>query len=123
MTTLTVTCPNCQKQIKAPAELQGKKIRCKACEQVFVVQPDRPVKANPAKPAAAAKGKPPAQAAPPAPEAPLDVVPLADDDEDNPNPYGLTEETFAPRCPHCAYELESADAKVCLNCGYNTATR
>ena len=27
------------------------------------------------------------------------------------------------RCPHCAQEMESEDAILCLNCGYNTRSR
>jgi hypothetical protein len=28
-----------------------------------------------------------------------------------------------PRCPHCAMEMSSADAVLCIHCGYNTQTR
>jgi hypothetical protein len=38
------------------------------------------------------------------------------------NPYQLTDIDLAPRCPHCAKELEEG-AVVCLHCGYNTQTR
>jgi hypothetical protein len=37
MSTRTVSCPNCQKAIQVPAEAAGKKIRCKACQEVFTV--------------------------------------------------------------------------------------
>jgi hypothetical protein len=37
--------------------------------------------------------------------------------------YGVTETGLAPRCPHCAKEMPSADTVVCMNCGYNTQTR
>ena len=30
---------------------------------------------------------------------------------------------LAPRCPFCAHEMESADAVICLRCGYNIQTR
>jgi hypothetical protein len=121
-TTIVTTCPECDKEIKVPANLEGKKIRCKGCENVFVVQATAPAKTKPAKPAAkpaAKKGpapqgaKAPTKAAPPKPE----------DDEDNPNPYGVTHENLTARCPHCAAELESEDAVICLICGYNTQTR
>jgi DNA-directed RNA polymerase subunit RPC12/RpoP len=39
------------------------------------------------------------------------------------NPYNVTELDLAPRCPFCAKEMESADAIICLYCGYNTQTR
>jgi DNA-directed RNA polymerase subunit RPC12/RpoP len=41
-TTIAVSCPECHKQIKAPPDLQGKKIRCKACGHVFLVKASRP---------------------------------------------------------------------------------
>ena len=46
-TTVTVTCPECKKQLKAPPEIVGKKIRCKGCEHIFVAKAD----GEPAKPA------------------------------------------------------------------------
>jgi hypothetical protein len=39
------------------------------------------------------------------------------------NPYDLTEMSLAPRCPHCAHEMPSEEAVICLHCGYNTQTR
>ena len=45
------------------------------------------------------------------------------EDEDGSNPYGVTETDLTPRCPHCAKEMESAEAIVCLHCGHNTQTR
>jgi hypothetical protein len=117
-TTLLISCPECDKKIKAPAELKGKKIRCKGCGHAFVVQGGGgdeeadvlPVQAEPARPKAA-KPKRPAQ-----PAAPVD-------DEDNPDPYAVTSLTEGHRCPHCAYEMESEDSVICLHCGYNTLTR
>jgi DNA-directed RNA polymerase subunit M/transcription elongation factor TFIIS len=32
---IVIVCPNCKKQLKGPADLQGKKIRCKACGYTF----------------------------------------------------------------------------------------
>jgi DNA-directed RNA polymerase subunit M/transcription elongation factor TFIIS len=101
--TTTIICPECEKQMKVSAEVIGKKIRCKGCGKVF------PAKAN-----AAAGGKAVAKKKAPAKK---------DDDEEDANPYGITEETFAPRCPQCANEMESREAVICLFCGYNLETR
>jgi ribosomal protein S27E len=104
--TVTITCPECDKQIKAPAAVLGKKIRCKSCGHVFLAQPTgaraRPA-GKPAKPRAGAK---------PAPE----------EDEEDANPYGVADLQLAPRCPNCAADMDAEDV-VCLNCGYNTVTR
>lgn len=100
--TIAISCPKCEKQINAPAELEGKKIRCKECRHVFTVKaPPRAKAARPAKPAPAAP---------------------ADDDESK-NPYGVRDMEFLPRCPYCAKEMESEEAIICLHCGYNTRTR
>jgi DNA-directed RNA polymerase subunit M/transcription elongation factor TFIIS len=96
--TITITCPECDKQMKAPAGVIGKKIRCKSCGNVF--------------PARAAKAA-----------APKKAGPKKDDDDEDASPYGITEDTFTPRCPQCANELESRDAVICLHCGYNIVTR
>src|SRR5437762_3454300 len=34
--TITVICPECDKEMKAPAEAEGKKIKCKGCGKTFV---------------------------------------------------------------------------------------
>lgn len=95
---IVIECPQCHKQMKAPAELQGKRIKCKACGQAFAVQ------AVPAKPAAPAR--------------------VADDDDDGQvGPYGFQTIELKHRCPECAKELASEDTVVCLNCGYNLRTR
>src|SRR5262249_5138775 len=77
---------------------------------VFVVQAAAPAKPKPAKPPAKPAAKKAAAPAKPA-------------EEDDANPYGVTQESLAPRCPHCAAELEDGEAVICLNCGYNTKTR
>jgi hypothetical protein len=46
----------------------------------------------------------------------------ADEEDDDPNPYGLIDVDLVPRCPDCANEMEEG-AIVCLICGYNTQTR
>ena len=77
--------------------------------------------------AAAAKGKPAGKGRPPAPQAAKAGASPPVDDEDEyggqANPYGVTDLDLAPRCPHCANEMESEDAIICLHCGYNTETR
>ncbi|HXD88163.1 MAG TPA: hypothetical protein VN641_16865 [Urbifossiella sp.] len=110
--TLEVSCPKCGKQLKVPAELEGKRVRCKDCQEIF------PVK----------KGKPAAKAPPPPPEEPRSPF-LDEDDDDNlppgqaPKPMGVIAEDDIPRCPHCAKELDPPDAAVCKNCGFNNKTR
>ena len=114
-TTITLSCPNCQQQIKAPQEAAGKQVRCKACGEVFTAQA-APGKTKPVAKAAPAK-KPGAKAA---------GKPKKDevyDEWSDRNPYDVTEQDHVFRCPHCAGEMESEDAVVCLHCGYNTQTR
>jgi DNA-directed RNA polymerase subunit RPC12/RpoP len=127
---ITIACPECDKKINVAADAVGKKIRCKACEHVFVIEAPAGKKADgkaaatksPAgKPAAAkaaeAKKAPAVKATPPKPKD-------DDDDEDgSSNPYGVTSLDTSPRCPDCANELESEDSVICLHCGYNTRTR
>jgi DNA-directed RNA polymerase subunit RPC12/RpoP len=135
--TVTIACPECEHKVKVRAEVVGKKIRCKECEHVFVARPvadkeavsKKPAAKKPAaraeparKPAAKGaaaktKGKEEAAVKPAAP-APKPVT-----DEDDGNPYGLTDADLAYRCPSCANEMESEDAIICLHCGYNTHTR
>ncbi len=136
--TLAVSCPNCKAEIKVPTELAGKTIRCKKCGTTFPVKASPAAKSSPAKPAktagktapaapaktaaktAPAKAKP---APPPEKAAPVPARDASDFEEGAPNPYGVTTLDLTPRCPHCAHEMESADAILCLNCGYNTMTR
>jgi predicted Zn finger-like uncharacterized protein len=121
--TLVVSCPECKSQITVPAELAGKKIRCKKCGTTFPVKASPPVKpAGKAAAHVAGKGK---AAAPPQKKAaaPPPKQEEEDDFEGGKNPYDVTGLDLAPRCPHCAQEMESAEAIVCLNCGYNTLTR
>jgi hypothetical protein len=120
MATIAISCPKCEKQIKLPAELEGKKIKCKECLHIFTVKaPPGAAKAG-AKPAdkgakagKAADKKDKAAAAPAA----------DDDDEGDGKSYGVTEESFLPRCAYCAKEMESEEQVVCLHCGYNHRTR
>lgn len=111
---ILITCPECKKQLKGPAELQGKRIRCKACGQVFAVGAAAPKKS------AAAPGK---ASGAPAAKAKSAPPPAPPEEEVAKNPYQLTDIQLASRCPQCAAKLESPDAVVCLNCGYNTRSR
>jgi DNA-directed RNA polymerase subunit RPC12/RpoP len=109
---ITVVCPECGKAVKAAAEVAGKKVRCKYCSHTF-----RATAAPPTSTVARA-----ADANASAPVAP--VTPgRDDDDEGDGNPYQFREIDLAARCPECANEMESADAIICLHCGYNTVTR
>jgi DNA-directed RNA polymerase subunit RPC12/RpoP len=70
--TITITCPDCEKQLKGPAELAGRRVRCKFCSHVFLVAAKAAArgdgKANPAKGQPAAEAKPvKAKVAPAAP--------------------------------------------------------
>jgi DNA-directed RNA polymerase subunit RPC12/RpoP len=99
---LMIQCPHCKKQFKGPVELEGKRVRCKACGQIFTVKGTAPLEA-----VRSAPGKPAAKAAAPQQE----------------QMYKLTEAIKGvPRCPQCAAEMESEDAIICLECGYNQMT-
>jgi hypothetical protein len=108
---IVITCPECKKQLKGPAELQGKRVRCKACGQVFAVR------ASKAPAGVKQTDVPPAQAKS------ASAPPKQQKEETEANRYGMTDIVLSPRCPQCAAELESPDAVICLNCGYNSRTR
>jgi predicted Zn finger-like uncharacterized protein len=119
MATITISCPKCENQIKIPADLDGKKIRCKECLHVFVVKVPPAAKA-----AAKAAAKPEKSDKKPAKEKEAVVKGEAKDEEDeDANPYKVTDHSFLPRCAYCAKEMESEDQIVCLHCGYNHQTR
>jgi hypothetical protein len=130
--TILITCPDCKKQLKGPAELAGKKIRCKACGYIFMVKAGPAARSNrepqPAKataaPAAKTKPSPPAKGkavepAPPKPEPPPTKDP---EEKEGKIAYQLTDAFIGHRCPQCAAELQE-DTVICINCGYNTQTR
>lgn len=151
--TIVITCPQCKKQMKAPAELEGKKVRCKDCGTAFPAKGSAP--AAPSKAPAAEASKPAqqqaGQAAKPAHKAAVEVpqatgesahyglviddapyVPPPPDktaeeakakEKANQPAYGVTDDTLAVRCPNCAKVMEKEDAIICLHCGYNTRTR
>jgi hypothetical protein len=98
--TITITCPKCHKQSNAPADVVGKKVRCKACGNIFPV----PGKSAAGKAGAAAK-------------------PQDDEEEEGSDPYAVSDLKLSARCPNCANEMESEESVICLHCGYNTQTR
>jgi hypothetical protein len=104
---ILVSCPHCQKQIRAPEEAQGKQVRCKACGEVFPLRPAPGRKSSPAAPRATPS---PGRA-------------RFEEEDDDGNPYDVTTLDLTPRCPACAAEMESDEAIICLSCGYNTMTR
>lgn len=123
-TVVDVSCPNCEKTLKVPPAVFGKRVKCKYCDHAFVVQdpsakPAKPTKPG-AKPAAKAAASPPP---PPPPAAPAPVKKPFDDEDEGPEKIDVIKESDAPRCPHCAQELDPPDAKVCLHCGFNNLTR
>ncbi|HEY1378753.1 MAG TPA: hypothetical protein VGF55_18280 [Gemmataceae bacterium] len=89
-----------------PEAVRGKKVRCKKCGGVVPVPADggvdTRVRTEKAQKTATAAG---------------------DHDEDAANPYGVTETSLSPRCPHCAYELDPPDSRICLHCGYDMVKR
>jgi hypothetical protein len=96
--------------LRTPSNLQGKKIRCKACGHIFLA---KALDARQNVQAASAKGNP---------KGPPKKVTNPDLEPDF-NPYDVTDTDLSVRCPHCAGEMESEDAVICLHCGYNTQTR
>src|SRR6266540_522871 len=122
--TLDISCPNCGKQLKVPAELEGKKVKCKGCQEVFAVTAPKQKaapKAAPSKPAPKAPAPPKSE---PKPEEKPKSPFLDDDEDDGPaKPMGVVHEEDVPRCPHCAKELDPPDAAVCKFCGFNNVTR
>ena len=107
-----ITCPECKKKFKGKGNLAGKKIKCPLCTKAFVVPAEKKSEATKPAPGTAAG----------AAAAPQGKI-FADDDEDNPNPYGITELDIAARCPNCAQLMADEDAFICLFCGYNSLTR
>lgn len=138
-----ITCPECAKKFKGRGDLLGKKIKCPFCAKPFVVSADAPAKGPPPIPAKAAKesataikaatgskavsaskaapasAPPPAPPPPPAPAKP----PVDEDDEPIGGSYGVGNLDITARCPNCAQPLLTADATICVYCGYNTLTR
>jgi DNA-directed RNA polymerase subunit M/transcription elongation factor TFIIS len=121
---LDITCPNCGKVLKVPAQYEGKRIKCRDCGEAFVAKaPKAKAPAKGAKPAAKPDGKTVKAAPPPPPAAPKGGFDDDDEDEKNPKAIGVIYEDDSARCPHCAQVLDPPDAVVCKNCGYNNKTR
>jgi hypothetical protein len=125
-TTFVIACPECSKQVKVSDEHVGKKIRCKGCGEIFPVQKPAGAAAAPktkAAPAATPAKRKATQAAPAAPAPPPPKV-APPDEEYDPNKYVPSEAVDTlPRCPFCAHQLSSLDARICLYCGYDTVKR
>jgi hypothetical protein len=118
--TITITCPECDKTLRAPREVLGKKIRCKECGATFSARAARAaedLEDDEDRPAPKPKKAPAAK--PVATKAKQDK-PKGEEDEDS--PYGVTSEYLGPRCPSCANAMEEGD-RICLHCGYDTETR
>lgn len=105
----SIVCPACKKRFKGKPELVGKKIKCPDCQEPFVVPATAPASPPPLPPPLPAE-KPKAASA--EVEAPKDDA-----------AYGVGRIDTAPRCPNCAKEMLSAEAVICVHCGYNTLTR
>ncbi len=103
---ILISCPECNKRLRTPPNLQGKKIRCKGCGHVFTAKALGSSKEDKAKSGAKSTSRANDQ-----------------DFKADLNPYTVLDTEFAYRCPHCAAEMESEDAIICLHCGYNTQTR
>jgi hypothetical protein len=116
-----MACPSCDKALKVPPAVFGKRIKCKHCGHAFVARdPDAAPPARPTKPG----GKPAAAPAASPPPPPPPKKPFLDDDDEGPSRIEvIKEESDIPRCPHCAKELDPPDAIVCKECGFNNRTR
>jgi DNA-directed RNA polymerase subunit RPC12/RpoP len=114
-----IACPECKKKFKGRDDLEGKNIKCPSCGNRFIVKGIVPGKAD-----SAAKPNPKAgPTAPPIAPVKSQKKAILDDEDEDPNPYGVTALDVAPRCPHCASPMADDEATICLNCGYNTLTR
>lgn len=101
---ILVSCGGCGKQIKAPPAAAGKKIRCPKCKTILAV--------------AAAKAEPIATGTDGKSRDYFDQEVV-----DAKNPYAVTYESLAQRCPHCAQDIDPPDSVICLNCGYDLIER
>ena len=124
---LEMECPNCEKGLKVPPSVFGKKIKCRHCGHAFVVaDPDEAPAAKPekkgGKPGAKA-AKPPAASPPPPPPPPSPKSRFAEDEDQGPAKIGVLIEDEIPRCPECAKALDPPNAIVCKECGFNNVTR
>lgn len=109
--TVSVTCPECDRVVKIPEEMLGRKLRCKGCDENFVARASRGTAKKPAKKAVPAKKAEPEK-----------KKTTSGSQDDDGKAYGMTEEYLGARCPECAEAMDEEDI-ICLNCGYNTRTR
>jgi predicted Zn finger-like uncharacterized protein len=117
---IDVSCPNCSVKLRVKESLAGKKVKCKKCESVLTIPAAaKPLPAEFTKSPAKARAKPAA----PAPVADAPIKLAGDDDDEDANPYIIIKDSDAPRCPHCAKELDPPDSLICLNCGYDLRDR
>ena len=123
---LNISCPQCDREMKAPGDGIGKKIRCKGCDHRFIIEdPKKQAKQRLQKPSArkkapAKKGAPPPTSRKKKSPPPKESTPKASADGDS---YGVEELDDWPRCPDCTNPMSDLDAVICLNCGYNIQTR
>jgi hypothetical protein len=65
----TIHCPSCQRELRVPAELVGKKVKCPSCGVIFTAGLE--AEAPPEPPVVVAEAESPPEAAPPPPSRPL----------------------------------------------------
>jgi DNA-directed RNA polymerase subunit RPC12/RpoP len=93
---ISFTCPECKTALKGPADMQGKKARCKRCSHIFVLKANSPADASPAAPAARGKtSRPATPAAKTSPAKPAAKKPATPEPEAEPMTYMFREETEA----------------------------
>jgi hypothetical protein len=119
-----ITCPRCQKKFKGKPELFGKRIRCPGCEKPFVVpSPDAKIDEKQLQNVLDFKEEEPEADV----KAAIQIKQARQvfQEDEGPANYDIRRnaDDDVPRCPNCANEMESADAVVCLHCGYNTSDR
>lgn len=75
---ISFTCPECKTQLKGPADMQGKKARCKRCSHIFVLQANASAATAPTVPATRGKtARPASPAAKTSPTKPVANKPAA----------------------------------------------
>jgi hypothetical protein len=128
MATVTeIKCPSCEKTLKVPDSVLGKKVKCKACDEVFVAE--APGQKAAKKVAASKPGAVKKKEEPKAEEKPAESSTYQFDEDEGeggvaPKPLGVVDGgEEIPRCPHCAKELDPPDATLCIHCGFNNVTR
>jgi predicted Zn finger-like uncharacterized protein len=145
--TILIGCPKCKAQLRGPAGLAGRKVRCKGCGHSFLAQSGtQKVPASSSRTASEANvvgGAEKKQGGPSAYGLLSDEVakeqienyrkgaeqPGGIQSLDGPagkppaKAYDLTNISLKPRCPHCAAELPSEDAVICMECGFDRQNR